>query len=104
MLITHDGEFHDVVVNRILELRDGRAESYSGNYSDYQRQKAARIAAQTQEASRQEREIEKQTRFIERFRAKATKARAVESREKAVARTERVNRPQDDRAGHFQPK
>jgi len=104
VLITHDGEFHDVVVNRILELRDGRVESYSGNYSDYQRQKAARIAAQTQEAARQDREIEKQTRFIERFRAKATKAKAVKSREKAVARIDRVERPQSDRAVHFQLK
>ncbi|MEX2375337.1 MAG: ATP-binding cassette domain-containing protein, partial [Dehalococcoidia bacterium] len=41
LLITHDTEFHDVVVNRILELREGRVESYTGNYSDYQRQKAA---------------------------------------------------------------
>lgn len=104
LLITHDGEFHDVVVNRVLELRDGRVESYSGNYSDYQRQKAARIAAITQEAARQDREIDKQTKFIERFRAKATKARAVKSREKAVARIERVERPQNDRAVHFQLK
>jgi ATP-binding cassette, subfamily F, member 3 len=104
LLITHDTEFHDVVVNRILELRDGRVESYTGTYSDYQRQKAARIAQQDQEATRQEREIARQTRFIERFRAKASKATAVKSREKAVARIERVERSRSERGVSFQLK
>jgi len=104
LLITHDTEFHDVVVNRILELRDGRVESYTGNYSDYQRQKAARIAQQDQLVSRQEREIARQTRFIERFRAKASKATAVKSREKAVARIDRVEHTRSDRGVSFQLK
>ncbi|MFA7249576.1 MAG: ABC-F family ATP-binding cassette domain-containing protein [Dehalococcoidia bacterium] len=102
LLVTHDAEFHDVVVNRILELRDGRIESYSGNYSDYQRQKAERISQQQRTAARQEREIAKQTRFIERFGAKATKATAVKSREKAVARIERVEVQRDEREVGFQ--
>ncbi len=93
-----------MVVNRILELRDGRVESYTGNYSDYQRQKAAKIAQQDQLASRQEREIARQTRFIERFRAKASKATAVKSREKAVARIDRVERSQSERGVSFQLK
>jgi len=104
LLVTHDSEFHDVVTNRIAELRDGRVETYTGNYTDYQRQKAAKLAQQEQAASRQEREIEKQTRFIERFRAKASKATAVKSREKAVARIERVERVRTDRAVTFQLK
>src|SRR5690606_37127606 len=81
LLVTHDTVCHDVVVSRVLELKDGRVQSYTGNYTDYQRQKSARIAQQEQAASRQEREIEKQTRFIERFRAKASKATAVKSRD-----------------------
>ncbi len=102
LLVTHDSEFHDVVVNRILELRDGRVESYTGNYSDYQRQKAERISQQTRAAARQDREIAKQTRFIERFGAKATKATAVKSREKAVARIERIEVQQAEREVGFQ--
>lgn len=102
MLVTHDTEFHDVVVNRILELKDGRVESYTGTYSDYQRQKAERISALDRAAARQDREIARQTRFIERFRAKASKATAVKSREKAVARIERVERVQEDRGVSFQ--
>ncbi len=101
LLVTHDTEFHDVVVNRILELRDGRAESYSGNYSDYQRQKAQKISQQEQAAARQEREIDRQMRFIERFRAKASKATAVKSREKAVARIDRVERVRTERGVAF---
>ena len=102
LLVTHDSEFHDVVVNRILELRDGRVESYSGNYTDYQRQKAERISQHERAASRQEREIARQTRFIERFGAKATKATAVKSREKAVARIERVEVQRAEREVGFQ--
>ena len=102
LLVTHDSEFHDVVVNRILELRDGHVESYSGNYSDYQRQKAERISQQERAAARQDREIAKQTRFIERFGAKATKATAVKSREKAVARIERVEVQRSEREVGFQ--
>ncbi len=102
LLVTHDSEFHDVVVNRILELRDGRVDSYSGNFSDYQRQKAERISQQQRAAARQEREITKQTRFIERFGAKATKATAVKSREKQLARIERVEVQRDEREVGFQ--
>ncbi|MEX1023078.1 MAG: ABC-F family ATP-binding cassette domain-containing protein [Dehalococcoidia bacterium] len=101
LLITHDSEFHDVVATRILELREGRVESYTGNYTAYQRQKAARIAQQDQVAARQEREIDKQMRFIERFRAKSSKATAVKSREKAVARIDRVERSRTERGVSF---
>jgi ATP-binding cassette, subfamily F, member 3 len=101
LLVTHDTEFHDVVANRILELRDGRVESYTGNYSDYQRQKAEQISQREREAARQDREIARQSRFIERFRAKASKATQVKSREKALDRIERVDRPSQDRAVSF---
>ena len=92
LIVTHDGDFLDRVVDRILDLRDGRVEAYTGNYSDYQRQKAAKLQAQDRAAARQEREIGRQERFIERFRAKATKAAAVRSRERQVAKIERVER------------
>ena len=57
LLVTHDTAFHDVVVNRVLELRDGCIESYTGNYSDYLRQKAEQISQQERAAARQEREL-----------------------------------------------
>ncbi|HJP40487.1 MAG TPA: ABC-F family ATP-binding cassette domain-containing protein, partial [Dehalococcoidia bacterium] len=92
LVVTHDGPFLDKVVGRVLDLRDGEVESYSGGYTDYQRQKAAKLRAQDRAAARQEREIQKQERFIERFHAKATKASAVQSRERQLSRIERVER------------
>ncbi len=101
LLVTHDTEFHDVVVNRILELRDGQVTSFTGNHTDYQRQKAEQISQREREAARQEREIARQTRFIERFRAKASKATQVQSREKAVERIERISRDRKNREVSF---
>jgi ATP-binding cassette subfamily F protein 3 len=102
LIVTHDAEFLDHVANRILELRDGAVETYTGNYSQYQQQKAARLQQLDKAAARQDREIDRQERFIERFRAKATKATAVKSREKAVARIERIERPRKEAEVHFQ--
>ncbi|HZP58634.1 MAG TPA: ABC-F family ATP-binding cassette domain-containing protein [Dehalococcoidia bacterium] len=93
LIVTHDAEFLDAVATRVLELRDGVVESYAGNYSDYQRQKAARLQEQDRAAARQERELARQQRFIDRFRAKPSKASAVKSREKAIAKVERIARP-----------
>ncbi len=102
LLVTHDIGFHDRVVTRILELREGQIESYTGNYSEYQRQKAARLQQQDREAARQDREVDRQTRFIERFRAKASKASLVKSREKALGKIERVERRRRESEVHFQ--
>ncbi len=96
MIVTHDVGFLDQVAERILELRDGGVTSWTGNYSDYQRQKAAQLQLQDKAASRQERELGRQERFIERFRAKNSKATAVKSREKAIAKIERIQHTRKD--------
>ncbi|MXY36350.1 MAG: ABC-F family ATP-binding cassette domain-containing protein, partial [Dehalococcoidia bacterium] len=57
IIVTHDGPFLDQVAGRILDLRDGVVVSYTGNYTDYQQQKAAKLKAQDRAAARQEREI-----------------------------------------------
>lgn len=101
LIVTHDAQFLDRVVNRVLELREGRIESYSGNYTEYQRTKAGRLQQQDREATRQEREMQRQQRFIERFRAKASKATQVKSREKALARIERIERPRKEAEVHI---
>ncbi|MBA4180135.1 MAG: lysophospholipase [Anaerolinea sp.] len=102
LIVTHDGAFLDKVATRILDLRNKKVESYAGNYTKYQQQKADRLHAQDQAAARQEREFVKQERFIERFGAKATKAKAVQSREKALAKIERIDRTQKEPEVHFQ--
>jgi len=102
LMVTHDGVFLDKVVTRIFDLREKAAEPYAGNYSEYQKQKAARLQEQDRTAARQEREFEKQERFIERFRAKATKTAAVQSREKQLAKVERIERTKKEAEVHFQ--
>jgi ATP-binding cassette subfamily F protein 3 len=101
ILVTHDGEFLDRVATRIFDLRDGGVESYAGNYTAYQQQKAARLQAQDQAAARQERELARQQRFIDRFRAKQSKATVVKSREKAVAKIERIERTRRESEVHI---
>ncbi len=96
LIVTHDVDFLDRVVERILELRDMAVTSWAGNYSGYQRQKAQGLQLQDRAAARQEREIARQERFIERFRSKSSKASAVQSREKQVAKIERIARPRKD--------
>jgi ATP-binding cassette subfamily F protein 3 len=102
LIVTHDGDFLDKIATRILDLRDKKVESYAGNYTHFQKQKADRLHAQDQAAGRQERELAKQERFIERFGAKATKASAVHSREKAIAKIERIQRTQKEPEVHFE--
>ena len=101
LVVTHDGEFLDAVATRILELREQSIESYAGNYSEYQRQKTARLQQLDRAAARQERAIARQERFIERFRAKNSKATLVKSREKALARIERVERTRPESEVHI---
>jgi ATP-binding cassette subfamily F protein 3 len=102
LIVTHDGDFLDRVVTRILDLREGTVESYFGNYSDYQRQKADRLQAQDRAAARQEREFERQERFIERFRAKPSKTSAAQSREKQLAKIERIERTRKEAEVHIE--
>ena len=102
VVVTHDGEFLDRVVTRVLDLRDGQVEAYAGTYSDYQRQKADRLQAQDRAAARQERELAKQERFIERFRAKASKTTQVQSREKQLAKVERIERTRKESEVHIE--
>jgi ATP-binding cassette subfamily F protein 3 len=101
LIVTHDAQFLDRVVTRVLDLRDRHVQSYAGNYSDFQRQRAQALHRQEREATQQEREIDRQLRFIERFRAKATKASQVKSREKALAKVERIDAPGRDAEVRF---
>ncbi len=101
LIVTHDIEFLDRVVERILELREKGVTSWTGNYSEFQRQKAQALQLQDRAAGRQERYLAKQERFIERFRAKPSKTSAAQSREKMIARIERIERPRKDAEVNF---
>ena len=91
LVISHDREFLDRVVNRIVSIENGAVGAYSGNYSSYEAERAARLTERAAAAARQQRERAHIQSFIERFRAKASKARQAQSRLKSLERMEAIS-------------
>ena len=90
VVIAHDREFLDRVVTRIVSIENGRVETYTGHYSDYEAQRADRLSQQQVAFDRQQREVKHILDFVARFKAKATKARQAQSRLKMLERMERI--------------
>ncbi len=90
LLVSHDREFLDDIVSRIVNLENGKLEHWTGNYTDFQRQHAASIQQSAAMAARQQREVARLHSFIDRFRAQASKARQVQSRIKALGKLETI--------------
>ncbi len=90
ILISHDRDFLDQVVDSVIHIEHRRLTSYSGGYSDFETIRAQRLANQQAEFEKQQRQVAHMQKFIDRFRAQATKARAAQSRIKALERMERV--------------
>ena len=88
LLITHDRDFLDGVVDTIVHVDAGKLTSYTGNYAQFERERAAKLALQQSAYVKQQRQIEHLRSYIDRFRAKATKARQAQSRIKALERME----------------
>ncbi len=102
IVISHDREFLDGVVTQIAHIEQQRLRLYAGGYSDFERQRAERLAQQQATYARQQREIAHLRAFVDRFRAKATKARQAQSRLKALDRIEVVAAVQVDSPFHFE--
>jgi ATP-binding cassette, subfamily F, member 3 len=90
LLIAHDREFLDRVVDRIVNIENQKATVYRGNYSAFEEARAAQLAQQSALFEKQQREIAHMEAFVERFRAQATKARQAQSRLKALERMQRI--------------
>jgi len=90
LIISHDRDFLDNVVNGIVHLDNQRLNSYAGNYSAFERQRAEHLAQQAQAFAKQQEQIAHMEDFVRRFRAKATKARQAQSRLKALERMEKI--------------
>ena len=90
VMVSHDRDFLNRVVTKVLAIEDKGIVTYSGNYDDYllAREKKRRFLEAALE--NQSRKVEQTERFIERFRYKATKARQVQSRVKALEKMERI--------------
>ena len=93
ILVSHDRDFINAVVNRVAELRAGTLTEYVGDYADFVDQREERIAYLDRQARVQGRKVAQLERFIERFRYKKTKARQVQSRIKQLDRMERIEVP-----------
>lgn len=90
LLISHDREFLDETVNHIAYLSQQTIELFTGNYTQFEVTKAARLAEQQSSYVKQQREIKHMQDFVRRFAAKATKAKQAQSRVKSLARMELI--------------
>ncbi len=98
IVVSHDREFLDNVVDSIVEVSSQKLNVYSGNYSFYVEEKALRNEIQRGAYENQQAKIRQTERFIERFRSKATKARQVQSRVKSLARMDMIGEVIDESA------
>jgi ATP-binding cassette, subfamily F, member 3 len=88
LVVSHDRDFLDGVVNVILHIDQKKLKRYGGNYSDFEVQRAQSIVLASSQREKQERERAHLQSFIDRFKAQATKARQAQSRMKMLAKME----------------
>lgn len=91
VLISHDRDFLDSIVNHIAHIEQQRLTLYKGGYSDFERQRAERLLQQQAMYERQQRNVAHLQNYIDRFRVQATKARQAQSRIKALERMEMIS-------------
>jgi ATP-binding cassette subfamily F protein 3 len=101
LIISHDRDFLDNVVDEIVHIDDGKLNSYRGNYSAFETLRAMRLAEQQANYDKQQRRVEEIEAFVRRFRAQATKARQAQSRLKELERMERISMAHVDSPFHF---
>jgi ATPase subunit of ABC transporter with duplicated ATPase domains len=102
LMTSHDREFLNRIVGRIIEIDGGVLTSYSGNHDFYERQRAQNEAQAQAAYDRQQAMLAKEMRFIERFKAQAAKAAQVQSRVKKLDKIEKVEPPKRRKALDFE--
>ncbi len=105
LMTSHDREFMNRIVNKIVEIDGGSLTSYSGDYEFYEQQRAQGEKQQQAQFERQQAMLAKEIKFIERFKARASHAAQVQSRVKKLDKIERVEPPRRRQsiAFEFQP-
>jgi len=93
LMTSHDREFMNRIVSKVIEIDDGETITYSGNYDFYERERAIRETNQQAAFSRQQAMLAKEQRFIERFKTHAAKAAQVQSRIKSLDKIEKIELP-----------
>ncbi|GAA6151162.1 ABC-F family ATP-binding cassette domain-containing protein [Pseudoteredinibacter isoporae] len=102
LIISHDRDFLDNVIQYTVNLHNQKLELYNGNYSSYEKQKAERLAQQQAAFEKQQTRIAEIENFVRRFRAKATKAKQAQSRLKELERMEAIAPAHIDSPFNFQ--
>ena len=90
VLISHDRDFLDPIVTKILHIENQKLNEYTGDYSSFEVQRATKLAQQTAMYRQQQQKISHLQKYIDRFKAKATKAKQAQSRMKALERMELI--------------
>ncbi|MGZ5474828.1 MAG: ABC-F family ATP-binding cassette domain-containing protein, partial [Thermoanaerobaculia bacterium] len=101
LMTSHDRDFMNRIVTKIIEIDEGDIISYSGDYDFYVRERELREANQEAQYARQQAKLAKEQRFIDRFTAHAAKAAQVQSRIKALDKIERVEPPKKRKVVKF---
>jgi ATP-binding cassette subfamily F protein 3 len=102
LLISHDRDFIDAVTTQIVHFDHQRLVLYQGNYSEFERLRAERLAQQQAAYEKQVEERQRIQKFVDRFRAKATKARQAQSRIKMLERMEDIAPAYAESQFHFE--
>jgi ATPase subunit of ABC transporter with duplicated ATPase domains len=102
LMTSHDRDFMNRIVTKILEIDEGDIITYSGDYDFYVREREQREANQEAQYARQQAKLAKEQRFIDRFSAHAAKAAQVQSRIKALEKQERIEPPKKRKTMKFE--
>ena len=101
ILISHDRDFLDPVVDKIIHIEQQNLFEYTGNYSSFERQRATRLAQQQAMYESQQQRVAHLQSFVDRFKAKASKAKQAQSRIKMLERMEMIAPAHVDNPFHF---
>ena len=101
LLISHDRDFLDAIVNHIVHIEHQSLTLYNGGYSDFERQRSEKMALQQAMHEKQQRKVAHLHSYIDRFKAQATKAKQAQSRIKALERMEMISAAHVDSQFNF---
>ena len=101
ILISHDRDFLDPLINKIIHIEQQSLFEYTGNYSSFEIQRSAKLAQQQALYENQQAKVAHLQSYIDRFRAKATKAKQAQSRIKMLERMELIAPAHVDNPFHF---
>ncbi|WP_298880507.1 ABC-F family ATP-binding cassette domain-containing protein [uncultured Bradyrhizobium sp.] len=93
LMTSHDREFINRVISKVIEIDSGSLTTYTGDYEFYEQQRAMAEKQQQAQFERQQAMLAKEIKFIERFKARASHAAQVQSRVKKLDKIERVEPP-----------